>query len=192
MPATPLLSVSVMFVFVSVFATLATLHFMVMLTPDNGVVHFAALSGETTICSFRMPMSGSGTTTGPARSLLVLWVISTVLSLLVLWALQCAGSTSVVAVLLVSVVMTSARCRVTATLIFSAYRLPVVVVILLRAAALGVVVYGCRCQVEVACDARSPVMIQMHTIFAQIPVIGLSVGRAERFVVGDEFFPDFG
>ena len=181
MPATPLLSVSVMFVFVSVFATLG-----------NGVVHFAVLSGETTTCSFRMPMSGSGTATSPARSLLVLWAISPVLSVLLLWALQCAGSTSVVAVLLVSVVMTSACCRVAAMFIFSAYRLPVVVVILLRVAALGVVVYGCRCQVEVAGDAHSLVMIQMHTMFVQIPVIGLSVGLAERFVVGDEFFPDFG
>ena len=42
MPATPLFSVSVVFVLVSVFATLATLHFMVMFALGSGAVHFAA------------------------------------------------------------------------------------------------------------------------------------------------------
>ena len=150
MPATPLFSVSVVLVLVSVFATLATLHFMVMFALGSGVVHFAAfgaLSGETTTCSSRVPMSGSG------------MAISSVLSLL-MWMLQCAGSTSVVAVLFVLVVTSSVRChvaRVTATHIFSAYRLLVVVGLLLRVAALGVVVCGCRRQAEVAGDARSPV-----------------------------------
>ena len=68
---------------------------MVMFALGSGVIHFAAfgaLSGKTTTCSSRVPMSGSGMAISPVLSLLM-------------WMLQCADSTSVVAVLFVSVVV---------------------------------------------------------------------------------------
>ena len=84
MPATPLFSMSVMFVLVSVFATMATLHFMVMF--DWAVAwfispHFAHCPERRPPAPPWAPMSGSGTAISPVLSLLM-------------WTLQCAGSTS--------------------------------------------------------------------------------------------------